>query len=362
MNRSTSVYLDLVRLVAALVVLLTHLAYPRFSGGQIIALRTYGNDAVMVFFVLSGYVIAHAARTRDRDLRTYAVNRLARLYSVALPAVFLTYALDEMGRRLDPGLYDGFWYKVSDPVGRMLAALTFTNELWFRSVRLFTNGPYWSLGYEFWYYALFGAAWYFRGTTRTVLLVVLAAVTGPKILLLLPVWVLGVWLYRRNTTSRIGVPAGIALFAGSIALYAAFRASGGRDALLEATYAWLGKGFVRGELMWSDEFLAAYVIGPLVACNFAGFHALSDRLAPLMARGERWIRRGAGATFSIYLFHYPLLQFWAALLRLDPSSIAAPVVLFALTVGTCFVLAHFTESRKDFARSVVSRLLPAPSR
>ena len=36
------------------------------------------------------------------------------------------------------------------PLGRMLAAVTFTNELWFNSVRLFTNGPYWSLGYEFW--------------------------------------------------------------------------------------------------------------------------------------------------------------------------------------------------------------------
>jgi peptidoglycan/LPS O-acetylase OafA/YrhL len=360
-NRSTSVYLDLVRLVAALVVVLTHLAYPRFSGGRLIAFRTYGNDAVMVFFVLSGYVIAHAAATRDRDLRTYAVNRLARLYSVALPAVFLTWILDEAGRRLDPALYDGFWYQASDPIGRMLAALTFTNELWFRSVRLFTNGPYWSLGYEFWYYALFGAAWYFRGATRIVLLVAIAALVGPKILLLQPIWVLGVWLYRRSVRSRIGVPAGVVLFAGSIALYAAFRASGGRDALLEWTYAWLGKGFVRRELMWSDEFLSAYVIGVLVACNFAGFHALSGQLAPLMARGERWIRRGAGATFSIYLFHYPLLQFYAALLALDPKSPASPVVLFLLTVATCSVLAVFTESRKDFARSVVGRVLPAAS-
>jgi peptidoglycan/LPS O-acetylase OafA/YrhL len=360
-NRSTSVYLDLVRLVAALVVLLTHLAYPRFSGGRLIAFRTYGNDAVMIFFVLSGYVIAHAAATRDHELRTYAVNRLARLYSVALPAVFLTFFLDEVGRRLDPALYDGFWYKASDPIERILSALTFTNELWFRSVRLFTNGPYWSLGYEFWYYALFAAAWYFRGRTRSFLVVLLAAVMGPKILLLLPVWVLGVWLSPRNATSRVGVPAGTALFVGSIVLYVAFRASGGRDALLEWTYAWLGKGFVRGELMWSDEFLSAWVIGILVACNFAGFHALSEHFGPLMARGERWIRRGAGATFSIYLFHYPLLQFWAALLALDPASVTTPVVLLALTLASCFVLAHFTERRKDFARRAVDRLLPAPA-
>ena len=49
-------------------VLLTHLAYPRFSGGILTALRTYGNDAMMVFFVLSGYMIAHTASTRDKDI------------------------------------------------------------------------------------------------------------------------------------------------------------------------------------------------------------------------------------------------------------------------------------------------------
>ena len=73
MNRTTSIYLDLVRFLAAVVVLLTHLAYKRFTGGLIIEWRTYGNDAVMVFFVLSGYVIAHTVATRDRELVTAGV-------------------------------------------------------------------------------------------------------------------------------------------------------------------------------------------------------------------------------------------------------------------------------------------------
>ncbi len=119
MNRTTSVYLDAVRLFAALVVVLTHLAYSRFSGGLLIELRTYGNDAVMVFFVLSGYVIAYTAATRDHELGTYTVNRLARLYSVALPAVLLTWLLDQMGQGFDSVLYDGFWYKGDDPLGQL---------------------------------------------------------------------------------------------------------------------------------------------------------------------------------------------------------------------------------------------------
>lgn len=356
MNRTTSVYLDAVRLFAALAVVLTHLAYPRFSGGLLLPLRTYGNDAVMVFFVLSGYVIAFTAATRDRDVRTYAVNRLARLYSVALPAVFLTFALDEIGRRLDPALYDGFWYKADHPIGRMLAALTFTNELWFRSVRLFTNGPYWSLGYEFWYYALFAAAFYVSGWKRSALVVGIAAIMGPKILLLLPVWVLGVAVYLINSRARVSVGWGRVLFFGSILLYVAFRAMGLRDLLLDWTYAQLGRGFVRGTLRWSDEFLSAWVIGILVACNFVGFHALSSRFGGAIARIERPIRDWAGYTFSIYLLHYPLLQLFAALLPLDPRSPASIFSLFAVTVLACRGIGYFTEKRKDLARRLVGAL------
>jgi peptidoglycan/LPS O-acetylase OafA/YrhL len=358
-NRATSVYLDAVRLFAALAVVATHLAYPRFSGGLLLPLRTYGNDAVMVFFVLSGYVIAYTAATRDRDVRTYAVHRLARLYSVALPAVFLTWAFDEVGRRVDPALYDGFWYKGDEPLRRMLAALTFTNELWFRGVRLFTNGPYWSLGYEFWYYALFAAAWYWTGWQRRLLVVAIAAVMGPKILLLLPVWLLGVWVYRVNSRGGVDPRRGALLFLGSIALYVAFRASGGRDLLLDWTYEQLGRSFVRTELRWSDEFLSAWLIGLLVAANFVGFFALSSRLAPAMARIERPVRDWAGYTFSIYLFHYPLLQLLAALLPLDPRSPLSIAVLFVATVLGCRVLGRYTEQRKDVARALVGKLLPA---
>ena len=220
MNRSTSVYLDAVRLFAALVVVLTHLAYPRFSGGLI---SDFARTATTPSWSSSSSP-ATSSPTRPRRAITTSgpthVNRLARLYSVALPAVFLTWIFDEVGRRLDPALYDGFWYAGTDPLWRMLEALTFTSQLWLHSTRLFSNGPYWSLGYEFWYYAIFAASWYFAGWQRTLLVAAIAAIMGPKILLLLPVWLLGVWAYRFNQRARIVAPVGVALLVGSIALYA----------------------------------------------------------------------------------------------------------------------------------------------
>src|SRR4030095_922972 len=59
MKRGLSLYLDVVRVSAALAVVVTHLAYPELSGGMLAPWRLVGNDAVMVFFVLSGFVIAY---------------------------------------------------------------------------------------------------------------------------------------------------------------------------------------------------------------------------------------------------------------------------------------------------------------
>jgi peptidoglycan/LPS O-acetylase OafA/YrhL len=346
-NRTTSVYLDLVRFLAAVAVLLTHLAYPRFSGGLLIEWRTFGNDAVMIFFVLSGYVIAHTAATRDRELGTFVLNRFARLYSVALPAIVLTIAFDQIGRLLDPNMYAGFWYQDSNPVVRTLAALTFTNELWFSSWRLFTNGPYWSLGYEFWYYLLFAAAWFFVGWQRWLLLCLGCLLVGPKILLLFPIWLLGVWVYRVSARSSISERMGWLLFI----------AIGMRDALLDWSYLQFGEHFVRSQLRWSDEFLSAYVIGPLVAINFIGFNAISTRVAPLFDAPSSLIRNWAGYTFSIYLFHYPILQLLGATGWFDPHAPVSIALLFISTVGICRLLGNYTEQRKEFARSLLQSLV-----
>ena len=63
----------------------------------------------MAFFVLSGFVIAYAAETRDPDARAFALSRLARLLSVTLPALALTAALDRVGADIFPALYADQW-------------------------------------------------------------------------------------------------------------------------------------------------------------------------------------------------------------------------------------------------------------
>ena len=70
-TRGLSGYLDLLRFGAAFVVLLSHFAYTRFTDGQYSFIRelNLGSDAVVLFFVLSGFVITFAAtqKTRQQD-------------------------------------------------------------------------------------------------------------------------------------------------------------------------------------------------------------------------------------------------------------------------------------------------------
>ena len=85
-----SVYLDLTRFLAAVMVVLAHFAYfgviPKGAWG---VLPEMGREAVIVFFVLSGFVIASTVAERRPSARAYAVARLSRVYSVALPVLLL---------------------------------------------------------------------------------------------------------------------------------------------------------------------------------------------------------------------------------------------------------------------------------
>lgn len=94
MTKQKSIYFDLLRGVAAILVMLGHFADTRFSGGKLYFLDYFLHDAVIIFFVLSGYIIAYIADQRDNSSIDYIINRLSRLYSVILPALLLTFILD----------------------------------------------------------------------------------------------------------------------------------------------------------------------------------------------------------------------------------------------------------------------------
>jgi peptidoglycan/LPS O-acetylase OafA/YrhL len=314
MSQGLSVYLDLLRFLAAMLVFIHHASFHRFSGGLpgLWYFATLGDDAVMLFFVLSGLVIAYVSERQEHRFDLYLAARLSRLWSICVPALVLTAVADFIGMQLAPHLYAFELYGYEHAIARLAACLLFLNELWFVSLQPFSNTPYWSIGYEFWYYLLFGAAMFVRGRQRWAVLGLVAIVMGPKILLLLPVWLAGVWALKTSLPLRWSEPTALAVCMVTLVAYVGYRFIDGPAALDRLSAAWFGQAFV-DTLGWSRHFLSSYVVGALFALHFVGARRwLRDRQAvPLWLAAP--IRYLAGFTFALYLFHNPLLQFFGAI-------------------------------------------------
>ncbi len=171
--------LELVRGLSALLVLTGHLRaailddYGSLSAPNLGIKAFYlatglGHQAVMVFFVLSGYFVGGSVLRGLMSGRfswcDYAMARLSRLWVVLIPALLLTLGFDLLGRHWHPSAYTGGFYgqfssgpstdhPVDNGFGTLLGNLGFLQTL---AVPVYgSNGPLWSLAYEFWYYLLF---------------------------------------------------------------------------------------------------------------------------------------------------------------------------------------------------------------
>ncbi len=125
-----------------------------------------GHQAVMVFFVLSGFFVGGSVlRSRHAFCwRSYSVARLSRLWTVLIPALVFTALADYAIGIAWPKVFigDGYFFRwASGPREEFYSdsALTFlANTLFLQTITapIFgCNGPLWSLANEFWYYLIF---------------------------------------------------------------------------------------------------------------------------------------------------------------------------------------------------------------
>jgi peptidoglycan/LPS O-acetylase OafA/YrhL len=356
MKREFSIYLDLVRFLAAMVVFLGHVSGHRFTGGRLWQFGAFMDVAVMVFFVLSGYVIAWVADTREGTGFDFFTARAARMYSVAIPAIIIAAILDPIGVRLDPGIYflhPAWGYDGRHDWLQVLAYLSFTHQLWNNDIVFGSLLPYWSLGYEVWYYIIFGLALFNRGWKRWTLAALACLVVGPKILALFPIWLAGALAYRVVKRDGIGRLSGYALFLSS--------------AVLAVLLFWALRGQSLAGLPADRQLLIErYAEAGIFVMHILGVQAICADFNPVLLFARVPIRYLAGMTFSIYLFHLPIAQFLAAISPFPVQSL----IQWLLVEGGTFLLilaaSHITERRKDLWHNAIDwafrrwPIVPAP--
>lgn len=312
MSRQFSIYLDLMRVIAAFAVLIGHLLIQRFHnlGETVVDRYDFGPDAVIMFFVLSGFVIARSADRRDGGARRFLFNRATRIYSVAIPALLLTALADAAGRSLDPAAY------LAATVGQTTLAqyfaygTTLAHEWAGQGHRIGSNGPFWSLSYEVAYYLLFCAAIFTRGGLRVALLCGGALVAGVKVMLLAPAWVVGALVYRWARAGRGDSPLHIPIAIGAPVAYAVCVWTGLAADLRLISEA-LGGRLLEVDLRDARRFLWFYVVAILFALHLGAVRALMQSGGGVIGRAltaaETPIRWLAGGTFSLYLVHFPVI-------------------------------------------------------
>lgn len=369
-KKTFSVYLDLVRLTAAFVVMFGHAS--TFTGGYFHFAADHGAPAVAVFFVLSGFVISFITGQKEKTAGEYAVARAARMYSVAIPAILVTLVADHIGTQADISLYTrhdagqaGIVYRsFFNPDwgwAEALRYLSFTNELWQSHVQVGSDEPYWSIGFEVWYYIVFGVFVFapFKLAGRLLAALACLLIAGPKIALYLPLWLMGVacqrWIRQADGASwwaRVPVVLYVLAFLATPLMYYINRHYLDRyTQMMFDPVGWNAKTFA--------TVLYFHLIGLIFCINLFCFHQLAERtqavnrLAALGARPIQWI---AGATFTLYLAHQPVVLATLAANPLPKGSAAWAYSSVAATVVLIFVLAQFTERQKSVWKNLFSRL------
>lgn len=365
MNPHLSSNLDILRFGAALVVYLSHampIFFPRLP------LPIPGHHAVVLFFVLSGFVIAHVASKPELTVADYVVDRISRLLSVALPGLLLSLAVTVAAGEILAKL----------PASQLLGQVSMNTQaaLWKTFLNLVflaqsvdtpvlapLNGVFWSLNYEFWYYVIF-ATWNFgvTGWRRAVFTAIAVSLAGIKIVLLLPCWIVGFLVYRLVKMRFLEVHRARWLLLFSIIVYALLfwfdisaKIRDSMDIAFPNPMSTLGasRGF------FGDYLLAATFGVALFSLAF-----INQPNSKVSLRQLVWSRKLGGMTFSLYAVHIPLLALALVCLPAEAyqgilGSLSALAVLPLLVVP----FAIFTEhKRRVLRRFLIASVLVARSR
>jgi peptidoglycan/LPS O-acetylase OafA/YrhL len=362
---SASVLLDLVRAIAALLVCLEHWRNLLYVGYRQIAMHRSllavpyvmtgaGHQAVVIFFVLSGYLISGSifrmTQRGEWSWKLYLTHRLVRLWIVLVPALLLGALLDNLGVQLHlaPALYAGQTgtHMLGDIAKSFRLPIFFGNLFFLQTILVpafGSNGPMWSLANEFWYYVLFPCAFLAlrKGTSvgarilNILVFLLCARFVGRDILQLFPLWLLGTLL----------------------AVVPDPRSSAAIRTLAAVLYFPLL--FLLAKSSTVQGVLSDYILG-VATVLFLWLLLGAKGTAPVNV-GVHLARVGARFSYTLYLVHVPFLVLLTALIagdarwQPDVRHLLYGVAALLLAIGYAYVVACLTEFRTDKVRGWVEK-------
>ncbi|MGH6835171.1 MAG: acyltransferase family protein [Methylocella sp.] len=357
--------LDFLRATAALLVLLAHsrasyFLYIEVADQEGVFLKLFyfitdlGHQAVVLFFVLSGFLIGgsltDSMQRGSFDLVRYLIARFVRIFIVYLPALVITEGIFLFGRLLLSNPGDGPLFEhqqlnfggVSQAVCFLSGLQGFSCPAWEQNLAL------WSLGYE-WALYLFAPAiiqlivWKAAPGLRMLAVALVCAIAVTvchypiEAVFWFSAWFLGAGSYRILHARLVPLPVGLA---GAFLIIAGM-ALRHIDAASEA----------------KTDMLIAAGAAIAIACRRLAAFPLAPRLFGL----------AAGFSYTLYAIHLPLVFLIATLFRKIgfPSDIPpspAPFMELGVTIAICllsaFLVSLMTERKTGQVRAAMLRMCP----
>ena len=340
-------WLDWARFLAAFWVLVVHVrgfnwvAYGDLQAGSqdfmvatFFAITRVGYEAVILFFVLSGFLVGgkliERSLTNSFDLRSYTIDRVSRIYVPLIPIIIFSVLLAFLGNQHE---------KPAAIAGNLLGL----QGVFFDP--LIGNGPLWSLAYELWFYVMAGAAAVLIAGKRSRVIAFLTLLISLLVFLkldpaLLMVWWLAAFGYFLKGTRRLLAP-GIAMsILGGVCLQLASNSTS-----VSVDFQFLNH-------FPNSVFVLLFGTGLTLAIS-----AISDwpPNRQLTSHLERLGTKLAAFSYTLYLVHYPILVLWS---RLDPAKHSVMDVSsfwgffsrIMLCIIVCLIFFALFESRTALVR------------
>ncbi len=366
MNRVKSFYLECLRVFAAFYVFIYHVSSETihdipYLSNQGFASFLHLNYStahcfVMIFFVLSGYLITMSASKPGITFRVFITNRLGRLYSVLIPSLLFSFLLAyffkfssyDIGRDIE---------NLSLPLQRGLLNLFFLGQAYtLCSVPPF-NGAFWSVQYEFIYYLFIGVFITIRNWWKYLILFVLLFISWIKILMLFPVWLMGSCLYYIEKKYKMKMSISIIIFFVSLGYLIYYLSNSSSMPFQKNTS---DNHLFSYHLFLSWNFRADYLFAIVLFVNMFSLFQISEAINKKIGN-TNWFKSiyeksniVGNCTYTLYLFHTPLLFFFATVLPYDRFNNFHVLGVIFLVIISVYLIARLTEWKVLFWRNNIS--------
>lgn len=361
LTKSKSNILHLLRWLSALVVVVGHSVMVDeyvFGKRDFTFLYNYismnAHTAVMVFFVLSGYLISYTSSKLDSlgralSVRKYLIDRWSRIFSVLIPCLLLTIISDFAGNVLFPQIYQNPQIIPQDnALLRFVVNLLALQGTWGQRIQFGSNSPLWSIGYEFTFYLMFGLYLFGREKPKWARVyfiggIIFIAAKGPLLIGYSLIWFMGVIAHRIGLIYKLKLTTTY-LFISCVSLLV------------------LNHYIMLADIFRLPQYSSDFAFSFFIAC-FLSLEYPDQKYSRYRKKLVNLNKVMASFSFTLYATHLPvMLLFYAASFnyipisrRLDPTVFGIIGSIFC--VAFAYLFARISEEKRGTYRILAEKLI-----